>query len=127
MIMGALDRSGPVIGIMSHGVLYIVADRGHSHYRYAIGEEDPFTFVCLGCSGDRVGKQTELITHTTKLVERSKILGTKKVVCRRSPVDMIAGLPVEDVEDHIGDTEGGRIYRADQRSCDQLGNRMITD
>ena len=105
MIIGALDTSGTVIGFTHQHVLYLVVSKGgHSHFRLQMGDGSGFVFACF-CSA----KGPALLGHASELATRSKILGVTKVVCRRGP-STIASLPVEDVENHVGDIEGlGKI------------------
>ena len=102
-----VGRYGRVSGVVVDDVMYVVWNEGPSRYRLDLGGGVSFPFVCLCCCDDI--ELTELTMSIALLAFDATVLGAKKVVCRKSPFSMIAGLPVEDVENHLGDIGIGKI------------------
>ena len=105
---------GSITGLLLDGVVYIVwsgkGRPGGSNF-YAMIDDDRQWWFCCGCCNANNVKHPEVLVEITTVVEQAKACGITKVVYR-NPVGEIAGLPVEDVENHhVGDTGEVRLFR----------------
>ena len=100
---------GPITGLILDGVVYLVwsgtgGRPGGSNF-YAMLDDREWWFCCGCCNA----KNPEVLAEITTVVEQAKARGITKVVYR-NPVGEIAGLPVEDVEKHVGEIGDVRIF-----------------
>ena len=94
-------ESGHAKGILIQGVIHILKRSSSSFFLIYEGERKQYCCVD-GCCDN--GAQPDV----RQIVEQAKALGAEKVVLRtslrnRSDLKEIAGLPVEDVSNYVGD------------------------
>jgi len=96
--------SGRAVGVLAKGVVYVLK-RSSSRYGLML-HGGRGQFCCQDGCCDR-GLQPDV----ANVVEQAKSVGATKVVIRTGQrefyVRQIAGLPVEDVEDHVGEVAEG--------------------